>query len=388
MLATRFIIVFSLLFAILAVTGRAEIEPAQKNKQLESLRQRIRALQSGLDDLGNKKHSVRTELRDNERLYGRLSNTLRQLNDEFTAQEKRLRSVRRERDLNQQKILDHKASLVGQIRAAYAMGRQERLQLILNQQDPLKVGRMLAYYGYLNNARVAQVKAFHAILEALRDSEQELLAGNERLRRLQKDQKAKLKSLEISRSDRNVLLAKLDRDYRDRQAELKQLKQDERALQSLIESLQKLVKEAPYDPEPKKSFSNAQKRLQWPVHGNLLQSYGSKTASGRSNGVLIRAREGDPVRAVSDGRVLYADWMVHYGLLIIIDHGRGYMTLYAFNQSLYKSVGEPVTSGEAIATVGHSGGRSIPALYFEVRKNGKPVNPVNWWKNAHNGDRN
>ncbi|MGH8556058.1 MAG: murein hydrolase activator EnvC family protein [Methylococcales bacterium] len=385
MQATRFIIVFSLLVAILPVAGRAEIEPAEKDKQLESLQQRIRALQSRLDDLGNKKHSVRAELRDNERLYGKLSNALKQLNDEFAAQEKRLKTVREERDLNQHKILDDKVSLVAQIRAAHAMGHQERLQLMLNQQDPLKVSRMLTYYDYLNNARVARVKAFHAILEKLRNSEQELLAGNERLMRLQKDKNTELKSLDESRSVRKRLLAKLDRDYRDRKTELNQLKQDERELQSLIESLEKVIKAVPYDPEPKNSFSKLQDRLQWPVNGYLLQSYGSKTASGRSNGVLIRAREGDSVRAVSDGRVVYADWLVHYGLLIIVDHGEGDMTLYAFNQSLYKSVGDAVTSGEAIATVGRSGGHSIPALYFEVRKKGKPVNPINWWKTGRKG---
>lgn len=379
--AIRFIIVVSLLFALHSSAGRTEIETEAKKQELESLRERIRSLQNGLEALANKKDSVRAELRENEIRYGYLSNSLHRLNDEIGAQTKHLQAVRRERDLSQRRITGYKASLIGQIRATYAMGRQERLQLILNQQDPMKIGRLLTYYDYFNQARVAQVRAFQAIIEELRANEQELLAANERLLRLQKNQEAELASLEESRTARNLLLAKLARDYHGQNTELEQLKQNELELQSLIESVQRVFREVPLKAPENHAFSNWKEQLQWPVEGELVRSYGSRTASGQSKGVLIRAREGDPVRAVSGGRVVYADWLVHYGLLIIVDHGRGYLTLYAFNQSLYKSVGEPVQSGERIATVGRSGGRSIPALYFEVRKNGKPVNPKNWWKN-------
>ncbi|MCI0654412.1 MAG: peptidoglycan DD-metalloendopeptidase family protein [Methylococcaceae bacterium] len=382
----RFIIVFSLVFTGCPESGWSEVETEEKKKQLEVLQGRIRLLQSTLDDLENKKNSVRAELRDNERLYGNIFNALKRVKDDIAAQEQRLQKVRRDRDLSQRKMTGYKSSLVGQIRATHAMGRQERLQMILNQDDPSKAGRQLAYHNYFNNARVAEIKAFHAVLEELKTSEQELLAGTERLIRLQQDKEAEADSLEESRKARNLLLAKLDRDYRDRNSELKLLKQDEHQLQSLIQSVEMAAKEAPYDPGTKQSFLNLQGRLHWPVRGKLVQRYGTKTHWGQSNGVLIRAREGEPVRVISDGRVVYADWLVRYGLLMIVDHGKGFMTLYAFNQSLYKSVGDTVKSGEQIATVGRSGGRSIPALYFEVRKNGRPVNPMKWCKKVAKDD--
>ncbi|MGH8553362.1 MAG: murein hydrolase activator EnvC family protein, partial [Methylococcales bacterium] len=365
--------------------GQPEIDREKKNKELKSLEQRIQALQAGLDGLAKQKHALISELKDNEQAYGKLSRELKELNDELTEQEKRLVTVRKISDLNRNKILGFKETLVRQLRAAYAMGRQERLQLLLNQKDPLRLGRMLIYYDYLNKQRVTEAKALHAALEALRISERELLTANERLIGLRKDREAELQSLAESRSARRVLLAKLERDYRGRRAKLEQIEQNERELQNLIDSLEKVVDEVPFEPEPTKSISSVQRRFSWPVDGNLLQSYGSKTASGHSNGVMISAREGDPVRAVADGRVVYADWLVHYGLLIIVDHGIGYMSLYAFNQSLYKAVGDRVSSGETIASVGRSGGRSVPALYFEVRKNGKPVNPKDWWNRVHTG---
>ncbi|MGH8551566.1 MAG: murein hydrolase activator EnvC family protein [Methylococcales bacterium] len=383
----RFIIVFSLVFAAFPDSGWSEVETEEKRTQLEALQERIRLLQSALEDLENEKNSVRAELRDNERWYGNISNALKRINDDIVLQEQRLRKVRLDRDLTQGKMNHYKSSLVRQIRATHAIGKQERLHMILNQEDPSKALRQLTYHDYFNQARVAEIKAFHAVLEQLKTSEQELLAGAERLIRLRMDREAEATSLEESREARNLLLAKLDRDYRDRNSELNHLKEDEHQLRSLIRSVEKAAREVPFEPVTRKSFSKLQGRLQWPVKGKLVQSYGSRTASGRSNGVLIRAREGEPVHVISDGRVVYADWLVRYGLLMIVDHGKGFMTLYAFNQSLYKSVGDTVKSGEQIATVGRSGGRSIPALYFEVRKNGKPVNPIEWCKKVDNDDR-
>lgn len=377
--------VVSLVLALFPVSGWSEAGAGEKTKQLNALQQRITSVQKSLEDIENKKNSVRADLRDNERLYGEISNTLKRLNDEIGAQEKRLQEVRLQRDRKKQMIVRYRALLVRQIRSAHAMGRQERLKLILNQEDPPKIGRLLAYYNYFSKERVAQIKAFRELLEALQLSEQELLTGTESLIRLQNDEEVEAKSLKASRKARKSLLAKLDKDYRNRNSELIQLKNDERQLQRLIKSVQKAARDVPFEPGTKKSFARLRGRLPWPVRGKLVERFGSRTPSGRLNGVLIRAKDGEPVRAVSDGRVVYADWLVRYGLLLIVDHGKGYMTLYAFNQSLFKSVGDTVRSGDQIATVGRSGGRSVPALYFEVRKNGKPANPMKWCKKVRKG---
>ncbi|MGR9105653.1 MAG: murein hydrolase activator EnvC family protein [Gammaproteobacteria bacterium] len=374
----RFIILFSIFCTLGSGNGWSENETGNKKRQLEALEHRIRALQATLDELENKKNSLRAELRDNERSYGALSNALKRLNDEIAASESNLATVRGKRDSNRRKLAGFEASLVKQIRATHAMGRQERLQLLLNQKDPLKVGRVLNYFDYFNNIRATEIRQIHAIQEDLRQSEEELSAGNERLKRLRSERESEAKSLEASLKARKRLLAGLDRDYRDRNTELKQLKQDEAQLRLLIKSIEQAAREVPFQPESKTAFSKLQGHLRWPVQGKLVQSFGSKTPAGRFNGVLISAREGEPVKAVSAGRVVYADWLVRYGLLMIVDHGKGFMTLYAYNQSLQKSLGDSVQSGEQIATVGRSGGRSVPGLYFEVRKNGKPVNPLEW----------
>jgi murein hydrolase activator len=385
MRAVRYIIVCSLIFLLFPGSGFGQDESGHKREQLDNLQQQIQLLQRTLDQLVDKKSSVRAELRENERLYGTVAAALKRLNDQIEGQEKSLRKLRNERDLNQKKSLQLKQSLARQIRAAHAMGRQERLQLILNQQEPVKLERLWTYYSYVARARVDDLNELRATLERLQTSEQELTAAGERLIELKKEKQTEAASLAQSSQERQVLLAKLDREAQEQGSELDRLKQDERRLQNLILAVQNAAKDVQFQPRSNKSFANSRGRLQWPVKGKLVQDFGVATASSQSNGVLIRASEGDPVHAVADGQVIFADWLVRYGLLMIVDHGKGFMTLYAFNQSLYKSVGDTVKSGEQIAAVGRSGGRPIPALYFEVRENGRPINPMHWCIKVHNG---
>ncbi len=188
----------------------ARDETGDKRKQLEDQQHRIRSLQNTLDQLVNKKNSVRAALRDNERLYGTVAADLNRLNDEIGAQENSLQTLRRERHLNQKRSFQLKDSLTRQIRAAHAMGRQEALQLILNQQEPLKFERLRTYYNYFARARVDSLNEFRATRERLQASEQELMAGSERLMRLQKEKRAEADSLAKSKEERRYLLAKLD----------------------------------------------------------------------------------------------------------------------------------------------------------------------------------
>jgi septal ring factor EnvC (AmiA/AmiB activator) len=379
------LILYNLFFAFALCSHSVWGGPDASRKQLQQLQQRIHAIQQELGGIRDKKDSARSALRENERRQGQMANALKRLNDQIRQQQNKLEQIRLERNRNQERISHYKKSLARQVRSAHAMGRQERLKLLLNQQDPVKAGRLLTYYDYFNNARVEQIRVFDELRQGLQLKEQKALAGSQNLRRFQKQKQTEVELLARSRKARKVLLSGLDSQFQSRNNKLQQLKDDERSVQQLIRSVEQAALDLPFDDGETKSFAVLRGRLPWPVKGQLSERFGSQTAAGRLNGVLITASEGDSVRVVSDGRVVYADWLPRYGLLMIVDHGNGYMTLYAFNQSLYKVVGDRVKAGNQVATVGRSGGRSAPALYFEVRKAGKPLNPQKWCRKSRKG---
>ncbi len=378
-------VIYLVVFGLLLISGKVYANKTAKSGELLEVQSRIKAIKKTLGDLEHKKNSVTAQFRDSERLYGEISAILRTLQQDMREQEKQLFDVRRRRDEGKESIRAQKGVLLKQIRAAHAMGRQEPIKLLLNQEDPVKISRLLTYYDYFNDARLAQLNSFATALKALQKSETELLQRSENLKRLRQEKKVELESLAETREVRKNLLAKLEAEYKDRSSELKRLKTDERRLQKLLRSIEKVIDDMPFKSGTSKPFGKLRGKLNWPVKGRLLKRFGNRKAVGRWEGVLIGAKEGAQVRAVSKGRVVYADWLRGYGLLIILDHGKGYMTLYAFNENLYQEVGDKVDAGEVISTVGRSGGRPQPELYFEIRKKGQPVNPIKWCKKVSNG---
>ena len=370
---------------LVCISGQGFANKTTKKGELYEVQARIKAVQKTLGDLEVKKNSVAAQLRDSERLFGEISVILRSLERDMREQEKQLFEVRRRRDEGQESIRAQRTALIKQIRASHAMGRQEPVKLVLNQEDPAKITRLLTYYQYFNAARVAQLKSLETALNALQKSETELLQRSESLRRLRQGKEVELKSLAETRRVRKDLLAKLELEYKDRNSELKRLKANERQLRKLLRSIERAIGDVPFKLGQTKPFGKLRGKLDWPVKGRLLKRFGYRKIVGRWEGVLIGAKEGARVRAVSKGRVVYADWLRGYGLLLILDHGGGYMTLYAFNESLYKKVGDKVNAGDEISSVGRSGGRSRPGLYFEIRKKGKPVNPIKWCKKVRKG---
>lgn len=360
-------------------------EADDRKQQLEEVQARIKNVQESLDNLTHKKNSVLAKLRDNERLYGEISRNLKSLEQKTTEQERRLVEVRKQRDVKRAALSRQKDSLAVQINAAHAMGQQDRLRMLLSQEEPEAADRMLGYYDYFNRERLVRVDAFRTTLEGLASAENELLQRRKSLTDLHRKKEIEAQALVAARSERKQLLTRLDREYRDRNSKLMRLREDESQFRKLIHSIQTAISEAPYEPTEDASFRKLKGRLNWPVRGKLLQRFGARRMSGSWDGVLIKARDGDVVRAVSGGQVIYADWLRGYGLIMIIDHGDGYMTLYAFNQSLYKAVGDRISPGDPIASVGRSGGRTHAGLYFGIRRNGKPVNPQKWCKKVRNG---
>jgi septal ring factor EnvC (AmiA/AmiB activator) len=284
-----------------------------------------------------------------------------------------------EKHTREQELADNRAALAGQMRAAYQIGRQEPLKLLLNQKDPALAGRMFAYYSYFGRARAGQIKLIEDDVQRIAELETQLSAEDAKLAELESRQKAQLGTLEAARERRTQVLATLEAQSHTRAQNLERLKSEQAGLEKLLRELRTALARFPV--EGNDAFTRLRGKLSWPVTGSLVARFGDARAGGvRWDGVLVATERGTPVRAVCAGRVIYADWLPGLGLLAIVDHGDGYLSLYGHNDKLFKAVGEDVAAGDTLAAAGDSGGSSRPEVYFEIRKGGKPVDPRPWFK--------
>jgi septal ring factor EnvC (AmiA/AmiB activator) len=275
-------------------------------------------------------------------------------------------------------------ALSRQLRAAYAMGQQQYVKMLLSQEDPARLGRVLTYYRYLNQARSERINTTRNVLSRLRDLETEIQQRTKELEALRTGQLDSKAELEAARSERGEVVAALNRQVSSQSQEIAQLKVDEERLKRLIEGLSLYMEELNIDVKGEERFDRFRGRLRLPVRGTVKASFGELKQGGplKWDGVLLKAPEGREVHAVYRGRVAFADWFGSFGLLVILDHGDGYMSLYGHNQSLFAQVGDWVDTGQVIAGVGNSGGLGDPGLYFEIRQNGTPRNPLRWCRPA------
>jgi len=304
--------------------------------------------------------------------------TLRQQRAEHARKRAQLAAEKREREAS---LAKERASLSGQLRAAYLIGNEEPLKLLLNQKDPARVGRMFAYYSYFGRARADQIHRISQTLRRLDALEVEMTAEDERLAALETERRAELGKLDAARAERGKVLARLTAESKERAQSLARLKQEQSGLEKLLRELKRAMEKFPGDTTT--AFGRLRGKLAWPVEGRVVARFGESRAGGvKWDGVVVATERGAPVRAVHQGRVVYADWLPGLGLLTIIDHGEGYLSLYGHNDRLYKAAGERVSAGEAVAAAGDSGGRAQPELYFEIRRAGRPVDPRPWFRSA------
>jgi septal ring factor EnvC (AmiA/AmiB activator) len=350
-----------------------------KETELLQLRERIASLRGELNKVRTRYDSLREELRGVEQAVSRISDELRGLDDSLAEQARRLGALQKRRQDLEGSIAQQRRYLEQQIRAAYAMGRQEYLKILLNQEDPATLGRALTYYDYLNRARSERITALLDTVRQLEGVRRDIEAETTRLGQLREQQRLRKVELERNREARGELLAQMEQELNSKDRRLKGLLNDEKELESLILALAQALEDIPAEPGNHRPFGKMRGKLPWPARGRIVERFGStRLGSLQWQGVVIGAKEGVPVRAVSHGRVAFADWMRGYGYLLIIDHGGGYMSLYGHNQSLHKDVGDWVSAGDTIATIGSSGGNDRSGLYFEIRRDGKPQNPSRW----------
>ncbi|TAM44461.1 MAG: peptidase M23 [Gammaproteobacteria bacterium] len=369
-----------LLCAILLLAA-TPADAENREQQLEQLRARIGRLQTELNETQGRRDAVREEVRGLERRIHESARTLRALDARLKAARQQHDRLR-ERAANERRELGHQmTALERQLRAAHAMGNEEPLKLLLNQDEPARMTRVLTYYRLLNQARTERVTAIRASLARLQGLEQRLQAQTQELEATRAQQRREQESFEQARGRRTELLASLNLQVRDRSQEIGRLRADEKRLERLVEEL-KAALPALAPPAAGERFANLKGRLPLPVNGRLLARYGDDKGVGslKWRGALLTAREGQEVRAVHRGRVAYADWLRGFGLLLILEHGDGYMTLYGHNQSLYREVGEWVDGGQVIAAAGNTGDTPQAGVYFEIRHDGEPVDPLRWCK--------
>lgn len=367
------VVLLLLCLALLPTVTQADAE----EQRLEQLRARIQQLQTSLNELQGRRDAVREELRDLERRIGDSLRAQRRLDGRLKAYVRQLAQLR-DRARDERRALAHQTTtLERQMRAAYAMGQQEPLKLLLNQEEPARVARVMTYYRLLHQARAERVQAIQTSLARVQTLEARLQAQTRELEGARVERARERQSFETARARRTELLASLNLQARNQSEEIERLRADEKRLERLVGELTSLPVPAA---EPGARFASLKGRLPLPLAGRVTARFGDDKGIGQLKwrGAFIAAREGQEVRAVHRGRVAYADWLRGFGLLLILEHGDGYMTLYGHNQSLYREVGEWVDAGQVIATAGSTGDAPQAGVYFEIRHNGEPDDPLRW----------
>ena len=345
---------------------------------IEAVQAEIRALQQRLERQNRELDAGQRDLRDQERAIADRTRELAAIRDRRDTQSERAGRLRAQAVEVLGRLTDERQVLAEQVRMTYLSGRREMLKLLLNQENPARLGRLLVYYDHLNRERSRRIGAVSRNLE-----EQERLAvESERvateLVSLEQAQADELAGLVSAQEERRQVLARIEEGIRGADSELQRLLEEERRLTRVVDEVDALVTEYPADVAL--AFSDARGRLTWPVGGDLINDYGDSRVDGqlRWNGVMVGAPRGSLVRSVHSGRVVYADWLPGLGLLVIVDHGMGYMSLYGHNEAILTESGAGVGAGQPIAQVGDSGGQRQSALYFEIREDGDPIDPRPW----------
>lgn len=352
---------------------------AQVQAKLEALRAEIAALTKTHGEIAAQRDSSVAALREIDQQVGASARRLRDLEAGIAAQTQELTLRETERAQLQQTLGKNRETLATLLRSVYQVGRGETLRALLAHDRIDQSQRALAYYRYLQRDRLRMAKELLARLQALLQVEQQIAAARTALGIERDKEQAQSQQLADDRERRETVLAEFDRNLKQGQTRLAALGRDEQELLRLLEELRDIFADIPKQIEAAQPFAQGKGRLRRPHPGKVEVAFGQALAPGRlSEGWLLAAAVGDAVRAIAPGRVVFADWLKGYGLLLILDHGEGYMSLYAHNEPLLKDVGDWVAAGETIGTVGASGGAERPGLYIELRHQGRPLDPKPW----------
>lgn len=354
-------------------------EEQVSQEQLEQLKQSIKSVDRWLNKANTEKSGLSRQLQKYEKQISRISNDIRRVNSENIALLGELKQLKAQ--LKQQKaaLELQKRQLIKQLKAVYRQGKQPAIKLLLDADDPQNLSRYIMYFSYINDARGEKIKSFQEALKSLQSTEAKILGQQAQLNRNKERLSDQRKQLTLESKQRKKVLSKLESSIKSKSHRLERLKADQVRLQQLLHEVEQAIANIalPSDATP---FSQQKSKLPWPTRGKVRERFGSRVAQGKlkANGIRIATKEDTPVNAIHYGRVIFSDWIRGFGLLLIIDHGEGYMSLYGNNKSLLKETGDWISAGETVAYAGASGGNIESGLYFEIRRHGKPQNPSSW----------
>lgn len=371
-----------ILFLWLFLPLNLAAEPSSA-KKLEAVRGEISALDKNLNLNKKTQAELQQQLKKQSLKVSEINRELNKLKQSIAVKDDELLNLQLEQGQTEQQQAQQLEALNQQIRSAFMNAQPSYLKILLSEQSPERVSRSNTYYRYFHTARQQQIKTLQTTLLNLTEQEKAIYAVKKNLSDLEQQQLVQQEALKLQTAERESTLAALNKKISGQDAQLSALRQEEKDLQSLLDALAKKAAQRPPPAaavKPNERFSGLSGKLQWPLTGKILASYGSQRNLDKLSwkGILIASDKGTSVKASADGRVVFADWMKGFGLLIIIDHGEQFMTLYGNNDSLLKNTGDTVKAGDVIAQSGDQGVRQIAGLYFEVRHKGSPTNPIQW----------
>ena len=393
--------------AALPVTAQ-ETDSRAARAELEKTQADIQRLKDMLDGLKQEVSGLESELKESETDIGRLKGESNELEQQIREGETRLLDLREQAKALQASLEAQQEQIAQQVRAAYMAGQQGYLKVLLNQDDPGRMARMMRYYEYAGQARVEEINRFNDTLSQIQLASADIVREQAALQSAREDLVVRESALQAQQHKRSQLLASLQGQSRSEAQKLAARESERAALNKLIKQLDEAITSLPTPtPPPARSqassqsqsanqnasqtpaawpagglaFAQARGKMPLPVRGRIVSRYGSQRGGDarlKWDGLLVSASLGTQVHAIHGGRVVFADWLRGSGLLLILDHGNGYLSLYGHNQTLLREVGTWVQPGEAIATVGNSGGLPEPSLYFAIRHRGQALDPLAW----------
>lgn len=350
-------------------------DAAQTQARIDAIARELERRQAAMQQRSKQLSLTERELQQLEMQINTVANELADTTSQLAQTNQRIETLEQQEAALEREQKQQARWLAKQLNMAYRIGEHDFLKLILNQENPADFERLHGYYGYLNRARLAKLDELKATQAELRQVVAELAEARNQIVAQQSEQKRQQGVLREQQKQQQQLIRRLQQEQQQDESRVAQLEQDQQELEEVLAAIIAALRDEPQ----LDGLAKLKGKLSWPADGKVQNLFGRTRSGGvKWKGTLIDAAAGSPVRAIADGRVIFANWMRGYGLLLVLDHGDGYMSLYGHNQTILPNVGEVVRRGEQIGLVGQSGGRESPALYLEIRVKGDAVNPAQW----------
>ena len=389
------ILVFACALALLLPMAVQAGKTEPPKQQLDQIKHRIEALTQKLDTTKEAHTEAADALKQSERAISQTNRTLYEITRQQTEKKQTLETLQQQQSGLEQTISRQQQMLAEQMRQQYLNGQQSYLQILLSQQDPDAVSRQVHYFSYVARARAQLIESLRENRQRVASLNQQTAATLAQIEALRSERMSQRQQLESEKKQRKTVMLSLAKQIKAQRGEISKLRRDEKRLSDLVRRLARIVPAQPKRSKPSalgknealptaaldsRNFAALRGKLRLPVRGEIANRYGStREDSGVSwKGLFIRAAEGSTVKTIASGTVVFADWLRGFGNLLIVDHGGNYMSLYGNNQALLRKVGDEVTAGDDIAAVGNSGGNAESGLYFEMRHQSRPFDPLSW----------